>query len=63
MRIVYQFNKLWENGRLEDLNYPEEINEDENWFKSREDAFAWLKKLDPEIFDGVTLVLTEMIFP
>ncbi len=62
METVYSFHKLSNKGLLEDLCDVNEINPDENWFQTRDAAFAWLEKQPEAAFEAFTLILVEMIF-
>jgi len=62
MNTVFMFQSLSNDGRLEDIKGSDGKIEDENWFKTREEAIAWLEIQESERFDGDTLILTEMFF-
>lgn len=63
-KIKYTWHSLASNNCLQDLNLSPK-NEDDNFFKSREEAIKWLekmKKADDLFADGDCLILTEMFF-
>jgi hypothetical protein len=63
MTIIYTFGQYSEDGRLiEGINL-KEINEDDNWFHSRDEAISWLKAQDRDLFDGLALILVESFLP
>jgi hypothetical protein len=47
---------------IEGINL-KEINEDDNWFHSRDEAISWLKAQDRDLFDGLALILVESFLP
>ena len=63
MDIIYSFGQYSQDGKLIDRLNLKEINEDENWFHSREEAIAWLKAQDQEVLDGMALILVESFIP
>jgi hypothetical protein len=63
MDIIYTFGRYSPDGILIDGINLKEIDEDANWFHSREEAITWLKAQDREVFDGLALILLEYFMP
>ena len=64
IRISYKWHSLANNLSLKDLELSPK-NEDENFFKSRDEAIKWLEKMKKEddlFCDCDTLILSEMFF-
>lgn len=64
MTISYQWHSLTNDLQLKELVL-EGKKEDENFFRSREEAIAWLKKekeADELFEDGSALILSELFF-
>ena len=62
--MKHKWHSLANNLSLQDLDLSPK-DEDDNFFKSREDAIKWLEKMKKEddlFADGDTLILSEMFF-